>query len=94
MSSFSLVSCLRKLGFNIGPTRIEREQAEVENILRDNNEAFEATSQVYNHVTKTTAKLAKAVGRAKGSNPFGDLEDLTNLRRLVREGQGKDKVES
>lgn len=94
MSRFSLVSCLRKLGFNIGPTRIEREQAEVENILRDNNEAFRDTAQVYDHVTRTTAKLAKAIERARGrgSNPFGDLEDLTNLRRLVREG--KDKVES
>jgi len=79
-----VLSFLQRLGFGFGfgsHYTHERESAEVEDVLRDNTEAFQEVNEVRERAGQVNDRLARAVARAK--NPFADLEDLTHLRRDI-----------
>lgn len=90
MSRFS--NMLRRWGLLPlkGPSDVDREAAEAENVLWENTQAFElkrTTQQVGN--SRANERLRKAATRDRDNNPFADLEDLINLRRSGHHTTGR-----
>lgn len=85
----NVVSFLRKIGLypKRQPVEVERDEADIENVLRDNNQAFRDTAIVKQHTLYVNGKLAEVIRRA--NTPFADLENLTKLKRdKLRKGMG------